>query len=42
MSGDEEAGMANVDITYVVGEASDLWRDIFGPLKRGEMPARGS
>ena len=32
---DDEAGLANVDMTYVVGEASELWTEVFEPLKRG-------
>ena len=31
-----EAGMADVDLTYYIGEASELWTEIFEPLKRGE------
>lgn len=30
---DESAGMADVSLTYTVGEASELWTDIFQPLK---------
>lgn len=33
MAGDSETGMADIDLTYVVGEASELWTQIFGPLK---------
>ena len=29
-----ELGMADIDITYTVGEASALWSDIFLPLKQ--------
>ncbi len=32
---DESRGMADIDITYTVGEASDLWTEVFLPLKRG-------
>jgi m7GpppX diphosphatase len=34
MAGDEEAGMDRVSLTYTVGEESELWRDIFEPLKK--------
>jgi m7GpppX diphosphatase len=34
MAGDEEAGMDAVALTYTVGEASELWTDIFEPLKK--------
>lgn len=34
MAGDEEAGMDAVDMTYTIGEASELWTDIFEPLKK--------
>ena len=39
IAGDQEAGMADVSITYFLGEASELWMSIFEPLKRGETPA---
>ena len=35
MSGGPDAGMADVSLTYYVGEASELWTEIFEPLKRG-------
>lgn len=38
MQGDEEAGMDGVELTYTVGEESELWRDIFKPLKEGKQP----
>lgn len=34
MEGDDETGMDTVSISYTVGEESDLWADIFGPLKK--------
>lgn len=40
MSGDDDASMADVGLTYYLGEASELWTDIFAPLKRGEQPAK--
>ncbi|PYH94112.1 scavenger mRNA decapping enzyme [Aspergillus ellipticus CBS 707.79] len=35
---DEEASMADVSLTYFLGEASELWTNVYGPLKRGEKP----
>lgn len=34
MAGDEEAGMDKVSLNYTVGEASELWTEIFEPLKK--------
>lgn len=34
MEGDEEAGMDKVSLSYTLGEASELWTEIFEPLKR--------
>ncbi|RYP69851.1 hypothetical protein DL771_005862 [Monosporascus sp. 5C6A] len=34
MAGDDETGMDTVSLSYMVGEASELWTDIFEPLKR--------
>ncbi|KAK8161969.1 HIT-like domain-containing protein [Phyllosticta citrichinensis] len=36
MAGTESAGMADVSLTYTIGEASELWTDIFQPLKSVE------
>lgn len=33
LSGGMEAGMADIDLTYSLGEASELWTEIFLPLK---------
>lgn len=33
MAGDEETGMDTISLSYTVGEASELWTDIFEPLK---------
>ncbi|KAL4917499.1 HIT-like domain-containing protein [Aspergillus aurantiobrunneus] len=38
LSGDEEASMADVSLAYFLGEASELWTDIYAPLKRGTRP----
>lgn len=35
MGGSDEAGMANVELTYTLGEASELWTQVFLPLKEG-------
>ena len=37
MAGDENAGMADVELTYTLGEASELWTEVFGPLKEGRL-----
>lgn len=34
MRGDDEAGMDGVTLSYTLGEASDLWTEVFEPLKR--------
>lgn len=36
LSVDPDASMADLSLTYYLGEASELWTDIFLPLKRGE------
>jgi hypothetical protein len=33
MDGNEETGMDKVSLNYTVGEASELWTDIFEPIK---------
>ena len=33
MQGDEQAGMEDISIGYTLGEASELWVEVFGPLK---------
>ncbi|KAL8720055.1 MAG: hypothetical protein Q9225_003023 [Loekoesia sp. 1 TL-2023] len=35
MSGGPDAGMADVSLTYVLGDAHDLWLEVFQPLKTG-------
>ena len=37
MDGDDDAGMAGVSLTYFLGEASELWESVFGPLKEGRL-----
>ncbi|KAL1955300.1 hypothetical protein VTO42DRAFT_8832 [Malbranchea cinnamomea] len=39
MSGGPDTGMADVSLTYFLGEASELWTTVFGPLKRGKNPS---
>lgn len=34
MQGDEDAGMDGVSLGYTLGEASELWTEVFEPLKR--------
>ena len=36
MEGGAEAGLAGVDLTYFVGEESELWKKCFARVKRGE------
>lgn len=38
ISGDDDAGMADVSLTYFLGEASELWTGLFGKLEAGETP----
>ena len=33
----EGRGMADVSVSYYLGEQSELWTGVFGRLKRGEM-----
>ncbi|CAG7996173.1 unnamed protein product [Penicillium olsonii] len=40
MTGGENASLADVDLSYHLGEASELWTDIFGPLKQGKQPGQ--
>ncbi|KKK15470.1 hypothetical protein P175DRAFT_0460495 [Aspergillus ochraceoroseus IBT 24754] len=38
LSGDEEASMADISLTYFLGEASELWTSVYSPLKQGTKP----
>lgn len=38
MAGSPDAGMADVSLTYYLGEASELWTEVFLPLMRAEGP----
>jgi m7GpppX diphosphatase len=37
MAGDDEAGMDKVDLSFTLGEASELWTDVFLPLKEKRL-----
>lgn len=37
MGGGMDAGMQDVEIGYTVGEASELWKEVFLPLKEGKL-----
>lgn len=37
----ESSSMADVDLSYTVGEGAELWEKIWGPLKKGEKPSVG-
>lgn len=38
LAGGDDAGMEDVSLTYHLGEASELWEKVFGPLKEGKVP----
>ncbi|KAI1913593.1 hypothetical protein LOZ53_005325 [Ophidiomyces ophidiicola] len=38
MSGGLDRGLADVSLSFYLGESSELWTSVFGPLKRGETP----
>ena len=40
MAGDEESGMDGIELHYTVGEASELWTEIFEPLKESGRASR--
>lgn len=40
MSGDDETGMDSISLAYTVGEASDLWTEIFEPLKNSDTASQ--
>ena len=42
LAGGDEAGMADVELTYTLGEESELWTQIFQPLKEGREPDVGT
>ncbi|KZZ90448.1 Scavenger mRNA decapping enzyme [Moelleriella libera RCEF 2490] len=40
MQGGEEAGMDALSMTYTLGEASELWTDVYEPLKKSDGASR--
>jgi m7GpppX diphosphatase len=40
MAGDQEAGMDQLDLYYTLGEASELWTEVFKPLKKNKIPTQ--
>ncbi len=40
MAGGEDAGMEALTLTYTLGEASELWVDVYEPLKSGARASR--
>lgn len=38
IAGDDEAGMADVSLSYFLGEANELWSSVYEPLKKNETP----
>ncbi|KAI8723636.1 hypothetical protein NCS52_00220000 [Fusarium sp. LHS14.1] len=40
MGGDDERGMDSIAMSYTIGEASELWTDVLGPLKTGDGASR--
>lgn len=37
MAGGDDAGFEDVELTYILGEESDLWQNVFSKLKKGEL-----
>jgi m7GpppX diphosphatase len=35
MGGDEEAGMDALSMSYTLGEASELWMEVYEPIRSG-------
>ncbi|RDL30712.1 uncharacterized protein BP5553_10057 [Venustampulla echinocandica] len=40
MQGDEDAGMESLEMHYTVGEASELWTEVFEPLKKSDIASQ--
>ena len=40
MEGGPDAGMQDVSLTYTLGDKSELWEQVFGPLKDGTLDER--
>lgn len=41
LEGPEDVGLESVSLTYGLGEASELWKGVFAPLKLGRAPVIG-
>ena len=41
MEGGPDAGMQDVPLTYTLGDKSELWEQVFGPLKNGALDIDG-
>jgi m7GpppX diphosphatase len=39
ITGDQDAGMADVSLSYFLGEGNELWTKVFKPLKQNERPS---
>lgn len=42
MKGDEEAGMDGIALSYTLGEASELWTEVYAPLKNSKQNGTAS
>jgi len=40
MAGGDEAGMDQVAMSYTLGEQSELWTEVFEPLKSGRTASQ--
>jgi len=40
MEGGEETGLEKIELHYTVGEASEIWTEIFEPLKKTGIASR--
>ncbi|KAK4494229.1 hypothetical protein PRZ48_014527 [Zasmidium cellare] len=38
LAGGDQAGMQQVELSYTLGENSELWQQVFAPLKEGRTP----
>lgn len=36
MAGDENAGFADIELTYLLGEESELWQGVFEKLRQSK------
>jgi len=37
MAGGDDAGFEDIELTYILGEESDLWQNVFSKLRKGEL-----